>query len=98
MTKFAHLKEFLIPDIQKLIDSLPFTTEGYTRAKSILSDKFGKPVIVANAHIKYITSLQIRFQSNSKYWKVSIPILYMIFMISCLLVSKLLVPEKRLEK
>ena len=76
MTKFACLKEFLIPDIRKSIDSLPFTTEGYTRAKSILSGKFGKPVIVANAHIKCITSLQIRFQSNSKDLKLPIPFLY----------------------
>ena len=59
VTKFSYLKEFLIPHVRRSIDGLPFTSEGYARAKSILLGKFGKPSIVANAHIKCITSLPV---------------------------------------
>ena len=59
VTKFSYLKEFLFPQVRKLIDGLPFTPEGYSRAKSILVSTYGKPTVVANAHIKCITSLPI---------------------------------------
>ena len=42
-----------------LIDGLPFTSEGYSRAKSILLGKFGKSTEIAAAHIQCITSLPI---------------------------------------
>ena len=59
VTKFSYLNEFLFPLVRKLIDNLPFTPEGYSRAKSILVSTYGKPTVVANAHIKCITSLPI---------------------------------------
>ena len=59
VTKFSYLKEFLFLQVRKLIDGLPFTPEGYSRAKSILVSTCGKPTVVANAHIKCITSLPI---------------------------------------
>ena len=59
VTKFHYLKEFLFPQVQKLIDGLQFTPEGYSSAKSILVSTYGKPTVVANAHIKCTASLPI---------------------------------------
>ena len=59
VTKFSYLKEILFAQVRKLIDGLPFTPEGYSRAKSILVSTYNKPKVVANAHIKCITSLPI---------------------------------------
>ena len=56
VTKFPYLKEFLIPQVRKLIDGLLFASEGYSR---ILVSTYGKPTVVENAHIKCITSLPI---------------------------------------
>ena len=58
-TKFSYVKKFLFPEVRKLIDGLPFTPEGYFRAKSILVSTYGKRTAVANAHMKCITSLPI---------------------------------------
>ena len=46
------------------VDSFPFTSEGYSRAKAILQAKFSKPTIVANAHITCIISLPVVFGSH----------------------------------
>ena len=58
----------VIPKVHLLIDSLlPFTSEGYTRAKNILLTKYGKPNEVANAHVQNIMSLpQIDNQNPEK--------------------------------
>ena len=64
VTKYSYLKEFLLPHVRKLVDSLPFTSEGYSRAKAILQAKFSKPTVVANAHINCIISLPIVFGSH----------------------------------
>ena len=40
-----------------MIDSLPFTSEGYNRAKSILVGKYGKLSEVVNAHIQSVIAL-----------------------------------------
>ena len=47
-----------------LIDGLPFTSEGYARAKSILTSRYGKPSEVAAAHIHCITSLPVISNCN----------------------------------
>ena len=47
LSKFSYLTEFLVPKVIALTDGLPFTTEGYVRAKSILLAKFAKPSEVA---------------------------------------------------
>ena len=43
VTKFSYLKELVEPKVRNAIDGLPFTVEGYERAKSILKSKYGKP-------------------------------------------------------
>ena len=35
VTKFAYLKELVEPKIRAGIDGLPFSTEGYERAKNV---------------------------------------------------------------
>ena len=40
-----------------MIDGLPFTSEGYNRAKSILVGKYVKPNEVSNAHIQRTMAL-----------------------------------------
>ena len=42
VTKFAYLCELLVPKIRHTVEAMPFTAEGYNRAKSLLQDKFGK--------------------------------------------------------
>ena len=59
VTKYSYLKEFLLPHVRKLVDSLPFTSEGYSHAKAILQAKFGKPTVVANSHINCIILLPV---------------------------------------
>ena len=72
VSKFSYLKELLIPKARLLIDSLPFTSECYTRAKNILTTKYGKPVEVANAHVQNIMSLpQINNASPQKIHEFS---------------------------
>ena len=57
VSKFSYLNELVIPKVGLLIDSLPFTSEGYTRVTNILLAKYGKPNEVANAHVQNIMSL-----------------------------------------
>ena len=52
VSKFSYLQELVIPKVCLLIDSLSFTSEGYTRAKNILLTKYGEPNEVANAHVQ----------------------------------------------
>ena len=66
VSKFSYLKELVIPKVRLLIDSLPFTSEGYTRAKNILLTKYGKPSEVANAHVQNIMSLPQISNGNSQ--------------------------------
>lgn len=57
VAKFSYLKELLVPSVRASVDGLPFTTEGYERAKHILKTKYGKPSEVANAHMQCIIGL-----------------------------------------
>ena len=43
---------------------LPFTFEGYNRAKRILVGKYGKPSEVANAHIQSVMALPTINKTN----------------------------------
>ena len=45
------------PKVRNAIDGLPFTVEGYERAKSILKSKFGKPCEIVHAYVQNIMSL-----------------------------------------
>ena len=64
ISKFSYLKELLVPKVRLLINWLPFTSEGYARAKSILTSQYGKPSEVAAAHIHCITSLPVISNCN----------------------------------
>ena len=43
--------------MKRAIEALPFTAEGYNRAKSILSERFGKESEIVKAYIKEILDL-----------------------------------------
>ena len=57
VTKFAYLKELVEPKVRADIDGLPFTTEGYERAKNILKSEYGRTSEIANAYIQNIMDL-----------------------------------------
>ena len=58
VAKFSYLKELVIPKVRLSIDGLPFTTEGYERAKQILKTKYGEPSEIVHAHVQKLISLQ----------------------------------------
>ena len=66
VSKFSYLKELIQPKIKLLIDSLPFSSEGYERAKNILKDKYGKTSEIINAHVRKILQLPIIHGTNPK--------------------------------
>lgn len=56
ITKFSYLKEFLDLKVRKTM-GLPFTAEGYNRAKSILMDRYGKESEIVKAYVQNILDL-----------------------------------------
>ena len=64
VSKINYLKELLAPNKRLLIDTLPFTSEGYSRAIAILKAKFGKLSEVSAAHIQCVLSLPVITNSN----------------------------------
>lgn len=64
VAKFSYLKELLVPRVRTTIDGLPFTSEGYTRAKNIQKTKYGRPSEVANAHVQSIMGLPVITGTN----------------------------------
>ena len=64
VAKFSYLKELLVPRVRATTDGLPFTSEGYARAKNILKTKYGRPSEVANAHIQSIMGLPVITGTN----------------------------------
>ena len=59
VTKFAYLKEWLESKVRTEIDGLPFTTEGYQRAKNILQSEYGKTSEIVNTHVQNIIGLPV---------------------------------------
>ena len=57
LMKFSYLKEFVELKVRKTIDGLPFTAEGYNRAKSILMDRYGKESEIVKAYVQNILDL-----------------------------------------
>ena len=57
ITKFTYLLELLEPKIKRCIEALPFTPEGYNRAKAILEDKYGKESEIVKCYVKEILDL-----------------------------------------
>ena len=64
VTKFSYLKELLVPNVRTAIDGLPFTNEGYRKAKEILKNKYGKESEVINAHVQAVMSLGMINNAN----------------------------------
>ena len=57
VTKFAYLKSFLDQKVKHSVEGLPFSNEGYNRAKSILLDKYGKDSEIIKAYSQQIFEL-----------------------------------------
>ena len=57
VTKFAYLKELVEPRVKRGIDGLPFSAEGYERAKNILKANYGKTSEIINAYVENILAL-----------------------------------------
>lgn len=59
VTKFAHLKELPQRNVCESIDGLPFTSEGYQRAKNILTSNYGKISEIVRAYIDNLNALPV---------------------------------------
>ena len=59
VSKFAYLRELLEPNVRSEIEGLPFSTEGYERAKNILKSEYGKTSEIVNAYIQEIINLPV---------------------------------------
>ena len=57
VTKFAYLKELVDPKVRTGIDGLPFSSEGYERARNILKSRYGKTSEIVNAYVNGLLSL-----------------------------------------
>jgi hypothetical protein len=53
------LKELVEPKIRADIDGPPLTTEGYSRAKAILSGEYGKTSKIVNGYVQNILELPV---------------------------------------
>ena len=56
-TKFSYLKELVDVKVRKLIDGLPFTEEGYLKAKALLEKRYGQTSEVVGAYVRNILEL-----------------------------------------
>ena len=57
VSKLSYPKKLVITKVRLLIDSLPFTSEDYTRGKNIFMTKYEKLSEVGNAHVQNIMPL-----------------------------------------
>ena len=57
VTKFSYLKELLVLKVHNLIDGLPFTPEGYQKAKDLLARQYGKTSEVVGTCVQNILEL-----------------------------------------
>ena len=53
------------PKVRSTIDGLPFTTEGYERAKNILKTKYGDDSEIVNAYVQNIMYLPVIQGTNA---------------------------------
>ena len=65
ITKFSYLKELVVPNVRKTIDGLPFTPEGYEKAKIILKERYGNDSKVEKAYVKDILELPKVIENQS---------------------------------
>ena len=66
VTKFSYLKELLVPKAGASVKALPFSSEGYMRAISILKDKYGNDSEIVKAYKKEILELPVISGVNVK--------------------------------
>lgn len=64
ITKFTYLRELLDKKVGRTIEALPFSAEGYNRAKSILQGRFGKEHEIIKAYTKEILELPTVTSAN----------------------------------
>ena len=57
VTKISYLKELLVLKVRNLIDGLPFTPEGYQKAKDLLPQRYGKTSEVVGTYVRNILEL-----------------------------------------
>ena len=56
-TKFAYLRELLCDKVKRTVEALPYTPEGYDRAKAIFLERYGKESEIIKAYVKEILEL-----------------------------------------
>ena len=66
ITKFSYLRELLDFKVKRTIEALPFTPEGYNRAKSILNERFGKKSEIVKAYVKEVLDLPLISSANPR--------------------------------
>ena len=66
VVKFSYLKERLGDKVRRDVESLPFTSKGYNRAKAILCEKYGKESEIVKAYSKNILDLPLITSNNPK--------------------------------
>ena len=57
--KFSYWKELLLSKVRANIGGLPFTTEGYERAKKILKSTYSKSSEIRNVYVQKVTALPV---------------------------------------
>ena len=58
VTRFSNLKELVDLKVCNLIDGLPFTPEGYKKAKDLLGRRYGKTSEVVGTYVRNILDLR----------------------------------------
>ena len=77
ITKFTYLRELVDKKVGRTIEALPFSAEGYNRAKSILQERFGKEHEIIKACIKEILELPTVTSANpNKISEFSVKLTY----------------------
>ena len=66
INKFTYLCGLLSPKVKAAVEALPFTSEGYNRAKSILLSIYGKESEVTKAYVKEIMALPVITGTNPR--------------------------------
>ena len=66
ITKFTYLCELLSPKVKRCVEALPFSPEGYNRAKAVLQDKYGKESEIIKCYVKEIIDLPQITSSNPR--------------------------------
>ena len=66
--KFTYLCELLDSKVKCSVEALPFTAEGYNRAKTILQDRYGKESEIVKSYVREIMDLPHITSANPKPW------------------------------